>query len=88
MDCRSSVATARLATELHRETIVVPYVVRFVVFARHHTQNEARIRVVCTTEEKVDKNLENKEKYVEVARSREVEVSLLKCFSYCWRCFS
>ena len=74
MDCQNSVSTARLATELHKETIIVPYIVRFVIFARHHTQSEARIRVVCTTEDKVDKSLENKEKYVEVARSREVEV--------------
>lgn len=74
LDCQGMVATAKLATELHREIIIIPYMVRFVVFARHHTYNEARLRIVCTAEEKIDKALENKEKFVEVARSREVEV--------------
>ena len=47
---------------------------RFVVFAKRHQENEARLRVFCMTDDKEDKTLESQEHFDEVAKSRDVEV--------------
>lgn len=47
---------------------------RFVVFAKRHDVNEARLRVFCMTDDKEEKTLENQEHFTEVAKSRDVEV--------------
>jgi len=48
--------------------------VRFVVFAKRIDVMEARLRVFCMTDDKEEKTLENQEHFVEVAKSRDVEV--------------
>ena len=65
-----------MATELYREAIAVPFMAKFVVFAKHHAAEEARLRVFCMTDDKMDKTLESQEHFQEIARSRDVEVSL------------
>ena len=75
MDCQSTSEAAKLATDLHLETITIPFMCKFVVFAKRHDQQEAKLRVFCTTDDKFDKTLETKEQFIEVARSRDVEVS-------------
>ncbi len=47
---------------------------RFVVFAKRHESQEARLRVFCMTDDKEDKTLEHQEHFSEVAKSRDVEV--------------
>ena len=47
---------------------------RFVVFAKRHEPQEARLRVFCMTDDKEEKTLEQQEHFVEVAKSRDVEV--------------
>lgn len=47
---------------------------RFVVFAKRHESQEARLRVFCMTDDKEEKTLEQQEHFVEVAKSRDVEV--------------
>lgn len=47
---------------------------RFVVFAKRHEPQEARLRVFCMTDDKEEKTLETQEHFVEVAKSRDVEV--------------
>jgi len=47
---------------------------RFVVFAKRHEAEEARLRVFCMTDDKEEKTLEQQEHFVEVAKSRDVEV--------------
>lgn len=49
-------------------------VIRFVVFAKRHEPQEARLRVFCMTDDKEEKTLEQQEHFVEVAKSRDVEV--------------
>jgi len=50
---------------------------KFVVFAKFSADgSEARLRIFCITDDKVDKTLEGQTGFIEVARSRDVEVSL------------
>lgn len=57
-----------------REAIHVPFMAKFVVFAKRVDPMEARLRVFCMTDDKEDKTLENQEHFTEVAKSRDVEV--------------
>ncbi|OWF56525.1 Ankyrin-2 [Mizuhopecten yessoensis] len=74
MDCQNYSDATRMATELYREAVVVPYMARFVVFAKRTGEQEGKLRMFCMTDDKIDKTLEKQEHFVEVARSRDVEV--------------
>ena len=74
MDCQNIGEAARMATELYREAYAVPFMSKFVVFAKRRDPQEARLRVFCMTDDKMEKTLENQEHFSEVARSRDVEV--------------
>ncbi|ERL84265.1 hypothetical protein D910_01646, partial [Dendroctonus ponderosae] len=58
----------------NREAIHVPFMAKFVVFAKRVDPLEARLRVFCMTDDKEDKTLEHQEHFTEVAKSRDVEV--------------
>nr|CAI5853507.1 unnamed protein product [Callosobruchus analis] len=74
MDCRNIGDATKMATELYREAIHVPFMAKFVVFAKRVDPLEARLRVFCMTDDKEDKTLEHQEHFTEVAKSRDVEV--------------
>ncbi|XP_024083198.1 ankyrin-3-like isoform X23 [Cimex lectularius] len=74
MDCRNISEATKMATELYREAIHVPFMAKFVVFAKRVDTTEARLRVFCMTDDKEDKTLEHQEHFTEVAKSRDVEV--------------
>ncbi|XP_066941512.1 ankyrin-2-like isoform X11 [Macrobrachium rosenbergii] len=74
MDCSNIPEATKMATELYREAIHVPFMAKFVVFSKRHQLEEARVRVFCMTDDREDKTLENQEMFVEVAKSRDVEV--------------
>uniref|UniRef100_A0A8C8SU52 Ankyrin 2 n=1 Tax=Pelusios castaneus TaxID=367368 RepID=A0A8C8SU52_9SAUR len=74
VDCRQIQESVTFASQLYREIICVPYMAKFVVFAKSHDPIEARLRCFCMTDDKVDKTLEHQENFAEVARSRDVEV--------------
>nr|XP_014347613.1 PREDICTED: ankyrin-2 isoform X7 [Latimeria chalumnae] len=74
IDCRQIQESVTFATQMYREIICVPYMAKFVVFAKSHDPIEARLRCFCMTDDKVDKTLEQQENFTEVARSRDVEV--------------
>ena len=60
---------------LFRKLTAVPYSVKVVVFAQVSPDGtEAHLRIFCVTDDKIDKTLEKQTGFVEVARSREVEV--------------
>lgn len=48
---------------------------KFVVFAKRLGHQEASLRVFCMTDDKEDKTLESQEHFIEVAKSKDVEVS-------------
>ncbi|KAB5518649.1 hypothetical protein PHYPO_G00168390 [Pangasianodon hypophthalmus] len=74
IDCRQSQESVTFCTQLYREIICVPYMAKFVIFAKTLDPIEARLRCFCMTDDKMDKTLEQQENFTEVARSRDVEV--------------
>ncbi|XP_069487120.1 ankyrin-2 isoform X36 [Ambystoma mexicanum] len=74
IDCRQIQESVTFASQVYREIICVPYMAKFVVFAKSQDPIEARLRCFCMTDDKVDKTLEQQENFAEVARSRDVEV--------------
>ncbi|XP_074479704.1 ankyrin-2b isoform X5 [Sebastes fasciatus] len=74
IDCRQVQESVNFSTQVYREIICVPYMAKFVIFAKTHDPIEARLRCFCMTDDKIDKTLEQQENFCEVARSRDVEV--------------
>lgn len=74
MDCRNVADAGRMATELYTYMTLVPFMVKFVVFAKQISATEAKLSVFCMTDDKEDKTLEQQEYFTEVAKSRDVEV--------------
>jgi hypothetical protein len=74
MDCQNVNDATRMATELYREAIAVPFMCRFVVYAKRYDVNEAKVRVYCITDDREEKSLETRENFITVAKSKEVEV--------------
>ncbi|XP_072574842.1 uncharacterized protein [Paramormyrops kingsleyae] len=74
IDCRQIQESVTFCTQVYREIICVPYMAKFVIFAKTHDPIEARLRCFCMTDDKMDKTLEQQENFTEVARSRDVEV--------------
>uniref|UniRef100_A0A7N8WIW9 Ankyrin 2b, neuronal n=1 Tax=Mastacembelus armatus TaxID=205130 RepID=A0A7N8WIW9_9TELE len=74
IDCRQIQESVNFSTQVYREIICVPYMAKFVIFAKTHDPIEARLRCFCMTDDKIDKTLEQQENFTEVARSRDVEV--------------
>ncbi|XP_047232512.1 ankyrin-3-like isoform X8 [Girardinichthys multiradiatus] len=73
-DCHQIPETVSLATQVYRELICVPYMAKFVVFAKMNDPVESTLRCFCMTDDKVDKTLEQQENFEEVARSKDIEV--------------
>lgn len=49
---------------------------RFVVYAKRTEQLQASLRVFCVTDDREDKTLERMERFAQVAKSKDVEVSI------------
>ncbi|XP_063524767.1 ankyrin-1 isoform X4 [Pongo pygmaeus] len=73
-DCPRTAEAVNFATLLYKELTAVPYMAKFVIFAKMNDPREGRLRCYCMTDDKVDKTLEQHENFVEVARSRDIEV--------------
>uniref|UniRef100_A0A8D0GST6 Ankyrin-1 n=1 Tax=Sphenodon punctatus TaxID=8508 RepID=A0A8D0GST6_SPHPU len=73
-DCPRTAEAVHFATLLYKELTAVPYMAKFVVFAKMNDGREGRLRCYCMTDDKVDKTLEQHENFTEVARSRDIEV--------------
>ncbi|XP_063370063.1 ankyrin-2-like isoform X3 [Cydia amplana] len=74
IDCRHVEDATKMATELYREAIHVPFMARFVVYAKRTDDCQAQLRMFCVTDDKEDKALERIERFIQVAKSRDVEV--------------
>uniref|UniRef100_A0A8C1JWX4 Ankyrin-1 n=1 Tax=Cyprinus carpio TaxID=7962 RepID=A0A8C1JWX4_CYPCA len=73
-DCPRTAEAVTFANLLYRELSAVPYMAKFVVFAKMNEAREGRLRCYCMTDDKMDKTLEQHENFTEVARSRDIEV--------------
>ena len=58
-----------MASRVYREATAVPYLGRFVIYARRHHPEEAHVRCVCLTDDSEQKTLECQEGFEVVARS-------------------
>ncbi|XP_050356935.1 ankyrin-2-like isoform X3 [Nymphalis io] len=74
IDCRHVEDATKMATELYREAIHVPFMARIVVYAKRTDECQAQLRMFCVTDDKEDKALERIERFIQVAKSRDVEV--------------
>ncbi|XP_061553541.1 ankyrin-1 isoform X5 [Phycodurus eques] len=73
-DCPRTAEAVTFANLLYRELMAVPYMAKFVVFAKMSEAREGRLRCYCMTDDKMDKTLELHENFTEVARSRDIEL--------------
>uniref|UniRef100_A0A915Q433 Uncharacterized protein n=1 Tax=Setaria digitata TaxID=48799 RepID=A0A915Q433_9BILA len=74
MDCQTPRDAARMAQEVYNEAIAVPYMAKFLVFARRTFPTEGQLRMFCMTDDREDKTLEKQEHFTEIAKSKDVEV--------------
>lgn len=74
VDCQSIPKAAKAAKELYKQAIIVPYMAKYVVYAKRHEDREGEVRVYCMTDDKLDRTLESQERFTEVGRSQEFEV--------------
>ena len=56
MDCQNINEANKMVVDLYREVIAVPFLSKFVVFAKRHEQMEAQLRVFCMTDDKMEEN--------------------------------
>jgi len=75
VDCQNAGEAVRLAPDLYSELVAVPFMSKFVVFAKREDSSTAKLRLFCETDDHLDKTLEGHEHFTEVARSRDIEVS-------------
>ncbi|XP_071219201.1 ankyrin-1-like isoform X7 [Salvelinus alpinus] len=73
-DCPRTAEVVTFANLLYQELMAVPYMAKFVIFAKMNEAREGRLRCYCMTDDKMDKTLELHENFSEVARSRDIEV--------------
>uniref|UniRef100_A0A6Q2X9J3 Ankyrin 1, erythrocytic b n=1 Tax=Esox lucius TaxID=8010 RepID=A0A6Q2X9J3_ESOLU len=73
-DCPRTAEAVTFANLLYRELMAVPYMAKFVIFAKMNEARDGRLRCYCMTDDKMDKTLELHENFSEVARSRDIEV--------------
>lgn len=86
-DCPRTAEAVSFANLLYRELSAVPYMAKFVVFAKMNELREGRLRCYCMTDDKMDKTLEQHENFTEVARSRDIEVRSLTYYTFVTECF-
>lgn len=81
-DCPRTAEAVSFANLLYRELSAVPYMAKFVVFAKMNESRDGRLRCYCMTDDKMDKTLEQHENFTEVARSRDIEVICYNMFDF------
>ncbi|VDM30925.1 unnamed protein product [Hydatigera taeniaeformis] len=75
IDCPNLSEISEMAMRVYNEATAVPYLGRFVIYARRHHPEEARIRCVCLTDDSEQKTLECQEGFEVVARSEGIRSS-------------
>ncbi|XP_043471974.1 ankyrin-2-like isoform X2 [Leptopilina heterotoma] len=74
MDYRSASDVPRMATELYKESLFVPFITNFVIYSKRFDLIEATLRILCMTDGKDGMHsLEKQEDFLELVKSRDVE---------------
>ncbi|EDV90942.1 GH23945 [Drosophila grimshawi] len=74
MDCRNVGDASRMAADLYSYMAQVPFIVKFVIFAKRISLTEAKLSIFCMTDDKEEKTLEQQASFTEIAKSRDVEL--------------
>lgn len=75
MDCRNIVDATRMATELYTQMSFVPFLAKFIIYAKRVDQYESILSIYCITDDRDDqKTLEQQENYIEIAKSTDIEM--------------
>ncbi|XP_016838885.2 ankyrin-2 isoform X2 [Nasonia vitripennis] len=74
MDCRNIQEVPKMATDLYRESLFVPFITNFVIYSKRMEEVEATLRILCMTDSKEGiHTLEKQEEFAEIVKSRDVE---------------
>ncbi|XP_033226076.1 ankyrin-2-like isoform X1 [Belonocnema kinseyi] len=74
MDYRNVCEVPRMATELYKESLYVPFITNFVIYSKRFDLIEATLRILCMTDGKDGLHtLEKQEEFLELVKSRDVE---------------
>lgn len=66
-----------MATKVYQEVVAVPIMARFVMYAKHHNDTEAQLRVLCLTRDvEASTTLESQQNFHIVGHSDYMEVSI------------
>ncbi|XP_044593041.1 ankyrin-2-like isoform X2 [Cotesia glomerata] len=74
MDCRNISEVPKMATDLYKESLFVPFITNFVIYSKRFDVVEATLRILCMTDGKDGLHtLEKQEEFLEIVKSRDVE---------------
>ncbi|XP_063974723.1 ankyrin-3-like isoform X2 [Diachasmimorpha longicaudata] len=74
MDCRNISEVPKMATELYKESLFVPFITNFVIYTKRMDLMEATLRILCMTDgREIMHTLEKQEEFLEIVKSRDVE---------------
>ncbi|XP_044001755.1 ankyrin-2-like isoform X2 [Aphidius gifuensis] len=74
MDCRNISEVPKMATELYKESLFVPFITNFIIYTKRMDILEATLRILCMTDGKETMHtLERQEEFLEIVKSRDVE---------------
>lgn len=75
IDCRQIAETPKFANLIYQKAIEVPFLVKFITYAKQVSLAEYELRMFILTDDKEEKTLEQLENYVEIAKSKLVEIN-------------
>lgn len=75
IDCRQIAETPKFANLVYQKAIEVPFLVKFITYAKQVSLAEYELRMFILTDDKEEKTLEQLENYVEIAKSKLVEIN-------------
>ncbi|CAH8655158.1 unnamed protein product [Schistosoma rodhaini] len=74
VDCPNITEVVELASRVYHESLAVPYIGQFVVYARRFHPEEAQLRCLCLTDDSAEKTLELQEGFQLIANGPCIEV--------------
>ncbi len=74
VDTPNPAEVLEVSKRLYHEMCAVPYMARLLVYAKRVDDLESRVRCFCVTDDRSKKTLEVQEKFLEVVRTKAVEV--------------
>lgn len=75
IDCSQIAETPKFANLIYQKAIEVPFLVKFITYAKQVSLAEYELRMFILTDDKEEKTLEQLENYVEIAKSKLVEIN-------------